>query len=154
MRWLVLATILALSATAPPQYAEVLRRWSGDSVRSERVAEAVAHWSARRHVDPAVVLGIVWVENRELKPRAVSHDGSVGIMQVQPFWRKTFARECGSDLFDIDTNVCYGTGVYALATKESATETEALLRYNGCTRRRCSSYARWVLHAAAEVRDE
>lgn len=155
LRLLCACAAAAVAAAAPPHYVRVLQRWSGNAAAAEHVANAVDRWATRRNLDPAVVLGIIHVENRELKPRAVSKDGSVGVMQVQPRWRASFARQCGRNLFDIDTNVCFGTAVLALNVTEAATLEGALLRYNGCVSRksRCRRYARLVLQAAEEARN-
>lgn len=142
---------LLVGAFGPPPYAPLLLEWSGNLGHAVAVANAVEHYSTERELDPTLVLGVVWVENRELKPRATARDGSVGIMQVQPLWLESFGRACGHDLRTIDTNICVGTAVLAWAIASTTSLPAALWKYNGCTRRRCRAYATRVLTKREEL---
>jgi soluble lytic murein transglycosylase-like protein len=153
LRFVFLPLFLLWGTAAP--YTELLRRWSRDSPNSKAVADAVVHYSELRGLDPTVVLGVIWVENRELKVRAVGGGGSVGVMQVQRGWLRdrVLRRECGASLISIEGNVCYGTAILKEALRASHTLEGALLRYNGCTDGPCRRYPGYVKRAIKEARD-
>ena len=110
------------------------------------VAAAVYRYSLQRNLPIDLIVGVIGVENRELAPRAQNKDGSVGLMQVQPFWRRSFAKSCGTDMTNVNTNVCMGTAVLAMNIKDTKTLRTALLRYNGCVKTPgCTKYADYVL---------
>lgn len=125
----------------------MLEAQGGNPLRSARVAEAVYIFSTRHGVDPVLVVGIIGVENNVLLPTARSRAGALGIMQVMPLWLHTF-KSCGRNLRNIETNICFGTRIFALNLIQSATVERALLRYNGCTHAHCEQYAARVIQRA------
>jgi soluble lytic murein transglycosylase-like protein len=119
--------------------------------RAAPVAAAVLKYSARESVDPLLVVGIIGVENAELRDRARSSKGATGVMQVMPGWKREI-HDCGEDLHDVDVNVCFGTRILRQALDEAPTVSRALRLYNGCRRGpRCERYAGAVFHRAGRA---
>jgi soluble lytic murein transglycosylase-like protein len=113
--------------------------------RARVVAKHVLEFARRRALDPLLVVGVIGVENAELKPRARSSAGARGVMQVMPSWKKDI-RDCGNDMHDVRANICFGTAVLRIALDASKSVREALLRYNGCVKAPgCRIYATAVL---------
>lgn len=80
------------------------------------------------------MLAVARVENRKADPRAVSSAGAVGLMQVHArLWQDVYPA-CGADLYDPQTNVCYGVRImlHHLAVCEFDWPC-ALAGYNGAT---------------------
>jgi len=110
--------------------------------RASRIAEAAVRQAYVERVPPALVLGVMLLENDEFKPRARSSVGAVGLMQVMPnVWRPTLGRKFGLDLHDDATNVRYGAFILGHLARElpdqadaETTWRSALLRYNGCVK--------------------
>jgi soluble lytic murein transglycosylase-like protein len=86
---------------------------------------------------PALVLGVLLVENDVLNSRARSSAGALGLMQVHPLWRPLLGPRYGFDLTADSTNLGMGAHILAegLAAARSAADVDrGLLRYNGCRR--------------------
>nr|NIP83169.1 lytic transglycosylase domain-containing protein [Gemmatimonadota bacterium]NIQ59250.1 lytic transglycosylase domain-containing protein [Gemmatimonadota bacterium]NIU79433.1 transglycosylase SLT domain-containing protein [Gammaproteobacteria bacterium]NIX48081.1 transglycosylase SLT domain-containing protein [Gemmatimonadota bacterium]NIY12464.1 transglycosylase SLT domain-containing protein [Gemmatimonadota bacterium] len=67
-----------------------------------------------------------------LDPEIRSSVGAIGLMQIMPVHRGGWP-ECGTDLEDIDQNICHGARIFAHYFERSGANIErALLRYNGC----------------------
>jgi len=127
----------------------VVARWlmanGAPERRARTVAAHVVEFARRRALDPLLVVGVIGVENAELKPRARSSAGARGVMQVMPSWKKDI-RDCGGDIHDLRVNICLGTAVLRIALDASESVREALLRYNGCVKAPgCRVYASAVL---------
>lgn len=130
----------------------VLRRYTKDTLRANRIAGALVREGERKNLDPALLIGLLIAENAKLDPYARSNVSARGIMQVMPFhagkWKGCESR----DLADIDSNICYGTAILADFIKRSPNLQKALLRYNGCVRGtntpRCHTYSGKVLRYA------
>jgi len=142
-------------ALAPDSIAVItalLRANGASASRARVVAAAVVRHARSESIDPLLVVGVIGVENPHLDIRARAHDGSVGVMQVQPFWR-THIKGCGTDLRDADVNVCYGTRILRMAIDSSDSLTEALRRYNGCRGKsaRCARYTNAVFSRAGRA---
>jgi hypothetical protein len=135
------------AAPAAPEPARDPQRdaFAGDLVATGRVAPeraraladlAVRH--ARRHrLPPALVMGVLLVENEAFNSRAVSTAGARGLMQVHPLWRPLLGPRYGFDLTADSTNLAMGAHILAdvLARARTAADVErGLLRYNGCRR--------------------
>lgn len=62
-----------------------------------------------KHVEPELVMSIIWHESR-YNPKAVSDNGTcVGLMQVSTFWHRTRAYELGVEsFFDPESNILLG----------------------------------------------
>lgn len=143
-----------ISATDPSKdpfrISQVLRRYTRNPGEAERIARAVVAMGEKKKVDPAMIVGIMLVES-EMNPRARSFVGATGLMQVMPFhsgqWRGCKSR----DLYNIESNICYGVSVLADNIKRAPNLRTALQRYNGCVSGtntpNCSSYSKKVLRA-------
>lgn len=111
--------------------AQVLMQYREDPRLARRIAVALVRESNRLRLDPRLMLAVLLVENPALNPRARSSVGALGLMQVMPFHRGSWP--CGSDLTAVDTNICYGTHIFASDLRSAHGNVErALLRYNGC----------------------
>ncbi|MGH7627177.1 MAG: transglycosylase SLT domain-containing protein [Gemmatimonadaceae bacterium] len=130
----------------------LLRANGASESRARVVAAAVVRHARSQSIDPLLLVGVIGVENPQLDIRARAHDGSVGVMQVQPFWRKQI-KGCGDDLRNADVNVCYGTRILRMAIDSSDSLTEALRRYNGCRGKseRCARYTNAVFSRAGRA---
>jgi len=100
------------------------------AVARHAVREARAHG-----IPPALMLGVLLVENEDLDSRAVSSAGARGLMQVDPLWRPLLGARHGYDLAADSTSLGMGAHILAelLARARSLADVErGLLRYNGC----------------------
>ncbi|MDQ6716986.1 MAG: lytic transglycosylase domain-containing protein [Gemmatimonadota bacterium] len=127
---------------------QFLGRYTKDSGMAFRVADALVREGHRQNISPELLVGVVLTEDPELNPRARSHVGARGIMQVMPFHSGKWG--CGSgDLFDVEANICHGVKILKQAIADTPNMRVALLRYNGCVRgkntRDCHSYDDKVL---------
>ncbi len=144
---------------APPPLTEqafrvssVLRRYTKDTVRADRIAQAIIREGGKRSLDPALLVGLLIAENAKLDPDARSNVSARGLMQVMPFHAGKWKACPSTDLVDIDSNICYGTSILADLVKRSPSMERALLRYNGCVRGtntpNCHTYSGKVLKYA------
>jgi soluble lytic murein transglycosylase-like protein len=105
--------------------------------RAERLADWAVRYARAHHLPPALVLGVLLVENEALDSRAVSSAGARGLMQVHPLWRPLLGPRYGFDLTADSTNLAMGAHILAdvLARARTLADVErGLLRYNGCRR--------------------
>lgn len=104
-----------------------------DKVPDEHEASSIAHWvyfySIRFDISPELILGLISVES-DFDHFAISNVGARGLMQVMPFWKKELGSE-DDNLFDIETNVRYGTAIIKHYLKRYKTARRALAAYNG-----------------------
>jgi soluble lytic murein transglycosylase-like protein len=132
-----------------------LLKYTRDTVRAQRIATAVVAEGGKRNLSPALLVGVLLTEDVTLNPQAKSFVGARGLMQVMPFHAGKWKQCPSSDLFAIETNVCYGTSILADLVKRSPTVERALLRYNGCVRGtntpNCQSYSGKVLRFAEQA---
>jgi soluble lytic murein transglycosylase-like protein len=152
------ATIV--SATPPLgeqafRVSQVLRKYTKDTVRANTIATAIVTEGTKKHLDPALLIGILLTENAKLDPQARSNVSARGLMQVMPFHAGKW-KECPSnDLADIASNICYGTSILAQYVKKAPSIQKALLHYNGCVRGtntpNCQSYSGKVLKYADQA---
>ncbi len=126
---------------APPPVTEqvfrvssVLRKYTKDTVRANRIAQAIIKEGGKRNLDPALLIGLLIAENAKLDPQARSNVSARGLMQVMPFHAGKWKACPSRDLADIESNICYGTSILADLVKRSPNMQRALLRYNGCVR--------------------
>ncbi len=131
---------------------QVLRRYTNDGDRADRIADALVTEGRKQKIDPALLVGIVLTEDAKLDPRAKSFVGARGLMQVMPFHSGNWG--CASkDLYDIESNICHGVSVLAEIMHRKPNVRVALQAYNGCVRGRntpgCSKYSSKVLKARA-----
>ncbi|MEJ7759764.1 MAG: lytic transglycosylase domain-containing protein [Gemmatimonadaceae bacterium] len=130
----------------------VLRRYTKDTTRADRIAAALVREGGKRDLDPALLVGLLIAENAKLDPTARSNVSARGIMQIMPFHAGKW-KDCPStDLVDVDSNICYGTSILAQYIKKAPNLEKALLRYNGCVRgtntKNCHTYSGKVLRYA------
>ena len=133
--------------------ARAFQRHGAPATRARQVAQLVYVEAERRRIDPLLVTAIITVENPTLTRRATSPVGATGIMQVMPFWRRSF-RSCGPDLRDDQTNICMGIRVLQahLASARGSVR-RSLLGYSGCkTTPGCERYPGIVLRRHATLR--
>lgn len=94
----------------------------------------VIKYAHKYGVDTALALDVSHAENWTGNPKAVSPMGAIGLMQVMPFWAGTFP-ECGTDLYDGPTNVCYGIQILRSYLIQCGRNTYcATNKYNGARR--------------------
>lgn len=114
----------------PPDPAELLSREVDGNME---IAEAIIHESEASGLDPNLIVGIIRVENPWLDPGIENWYGAIGLMQVVGWIHQGRYPECGEDLTDIRTNICYGTRVYQEKLEAAGGNHELALRlYNGC----------------------
>lgn len=149
MKVFILVSLLSVMST-DEHHTQTVQQYLMDhgapSDRAAVVAQHIVRQSLKWDVDPAMVAAIVTVENHTLVGDTSSTAGAVGVMQVMPFWRRSFASQCGNELANDRVNICYGIHVLKTFLRERGTEERALLAYNGCrTLERCGHYPRRVL---------
>lgn len=133
---------------------QVLRRYTRDGERADRIADALVTEGRKRKIDPTLLVGVMLVEDAKLDPRARSFVGARGLMQVMPFHSGKWG--CGStDLYNIESNICHGVSVLAQTIKDAPNLNRALLAYNGCVRgtntKTCHGYSSKVMKARAQA---
>jgi len=132
-----------------------LLKYTRDTVRAQRIAIAVVAEGGKRNLSPALLIGVLLTEDVTLNPQAKSFVGARGLMQVMPFHAGKWKQCPSSDLFTIETNVCYGTSILADLVKRSPSMERALLRYNGCVKGtntpNCHTYSGKVLRFAEQA---
>lgn len=116
--------------------------------RADSLATFAVREAYRRRVPPALVFGVMMVENRNLKSSARSNAGAVGLMQIDPTaWVRSLGKRFGTNLRNDETNLRYGVFIlshllYDSDDDNAPTDSAAvhgslrrgLLRYNGCVR--------------------
>ena len=133
--------------------ADLMRTGNVTAVRADSLASIAVREAYQRRVPPALVFGVMMVENPDLKSAARSRVGAVGLMQIYPrAWLETLSRHFGSNLRDDRTNLRYGVYILSHLVYKSdmwgnhpdSTLRRGLLRYNGCVRgtntRNCHRY--------------
>ena len=108
---------------------QVIRRWVPDEHEAATIAHWVYFYSVRFDLSPELILGLISVESN-FDHFAVSNVGARGLMQVMPFWKK----ELGSpndNLFNIETNIRYGSAILRHYLDRYKTSRRALAAYNG-----------------------
>lgn len=140
---------------------KVLRKRGVSSSTARQIAWPLVENSYRRGLDLSMVVSVMLVES-EGKPTATSPVGARGLMQVMPLWAGDM-RSCpgktASDLYNIGTNLCYGTGILAWYMDRFDGDTRrALLGYNGCVRGTntpdCKRYPDKIYRLSAQIRRE
>lgn len=81
-------------------------------------------------IPPKIVTSIIGVES-EGNINATGQVGEQGLMQIYPkYWRGVFP-ECGDNLYDPITNVCYGVSILKLHYSRTGDLEESIMLYNG-----------------------
>ncbi|HET7612715.1 MAG TPA: lytic transglycosylase domain-containing protein [Gemmatimonadaceae bacterium] len=132
-----------------------LRKYTNDTVLARRIAQAIVVEGGKKHIDPALLVGVVLTEDAKLDPKAKSFVGARGLMQVMPFHAGKWKGCTSADLFAIDSNICHGVSILADLIKRSPSVATALQRYNGCVRGtntpNCHTYSGKVLKFAEQA---
>jgi soluble lytic murein transglycosylase-like protein len=150
------AVVEATTATEQTfRVSQVLRKYTKDSVRANRIATALVSEGQKKNLDPALLIGVLLTENAKLDPMARSNVSARGLMQVMPFHAGKW-KDCPSrDLANVESNICYGTSILAQYIKRAPSLERALLNYNGCVRGtntpRCHTYSGKVLKFADQA---
>jgi soluble lytic murein transglycosylase-like protein len=113
--------------------ANFLAQYNPDPILRTRIARAIVREANNTHLDASLLVGVLLVENPELKPHARNpRSGALGLMQVMPFHAGEY--KCGSkNLRQIESNICHGSHILADLIQESkGSHHTALLHYNGC----------------------
>jgi hypothetical protein len=130
-------------APVTDQVAAVLARYARDKSVVHRAAQAVVAEGQKHNLDPALLVGLMIIENARIDPAARSNVGATGLMQVMPFHAGQWGCE-SRNLVNIEANICHGVNILASYIKGSPNLDRALLRYNGCVRGRntpnCHTY--------------
>ena len=145
------AALAALVAAEQPVEQFLQARGSSAPLAHE-IAAAVVREAQRAHVRVSLVLGVLMVENPDLKPTARSRQGALGLMQVMPFWSGSLGCT-DTTLTSVAGSICHGTRILAAFLREHPDNVRtALLRYNGCVHGthtpNCHAYPRLVLRQA------
>ncbi|MEE2775332.1 MAG: lytic transglycosylase domain-containing protein [Acidobacteriota bacterium] len=75
------------------------------SIAPEALRGRISYWARQKRLDPGLVEAVVRVESA-FKPKATSHKGAMGLMQLMP----QTARELGvRNAYDVDENLRGGT---------------------------------------------
>ncbi|MBA3656648.1 MAG: transglycosylase SLT domain-containing protein [Gemmatimonadaceae bacterium] len=132
----------------------VILKYTKDTSRAERIAEALIREGGKKHIDPVLLVGLLITENAKFDTTARSNVSARGLMQVMPFHAGQWGCSSGN-LMDVDTNICHGVAILASYIKGSPNLQKALLRYNGCVRGtntpRCHTYSGKVMKFADQV---
>jgi soluble lytic murein transglycosylase-like protein len=136
---------------------ETLRGWGVTRNTARKVAWPLVEYSFDRGLDPATVVAIVLVES-DGRPSATSFVGARGLMQVMPAHAGMW-QGCGRNLYDIESNICNGTSIFAaLLRRFKGDERRALLAYNGCVRGtntpNCEIYPQRVRSLRSQIKRE
>jgi hypothetical protein len=130
-------------------FMEDLRRTTGITPgRADSVATFAVREAYRRRIPPALVFGVLMVENREMKSSATSNAGAVGLMQIDTStWVSSLGKRFGTNLRNDETNLRYGVFILSSLLYDSDDDSivsdsatvhgslrRGLLRYNGCVR--------------------
>lgn len=122
--------------------ADLMATGKVDQRRADELATYAVREAYKRDVPPALVFGVMMVENDAFKSSAKSSVGAVGLMQIYPrVWVKSLGKLFGRNLRNDEVNIQYGVYILsALVHENSAKRTtdlavrKGLLRYNGCVR--------------------
>jgi soluble lytic murein transglycosylase-like protein len=116
-----------------------------DPRRLRDIGNAIYTDSKITGLTPEFYLALIRVENPWLDPEIQNGYGAVGLTQVVPrYWQDVFP-ECGTNLTEIYTQVCYGGRIFMhYLNTWDGNEVLALYAYNGCTASRREAMQRCV----------
>lgn len=131
--------------------AAILKQYTKDSTTANRIAGVIIDEGKRRHLDPALLVGVLLTEDNTLDTMARSAVGARGLMQIMPEHSGKWGCH-SSNLFDVESNICYGASILQDVMRNAPSTRVALLRYNGCRRGTntpdCHAYPDRVLRVA------
>jgi hypothetical protein len=127
---------------------DLVRTGRIDAARADTIATFAVREAYRRRIPPALVFGVLMVENRDLKSSATSNAGAVGLMQIDAStWVSSLGKRFGTNLRNDETNLRYGVFILSHLLYDSDDDSiptdsanvhgslrRGLLRYNGCVR--------------------
>lgn len=100
---------------------------------SQHEAESIARWvwlyANSHNLNPSLLLALIAIESR-FDAYATSSVGAQGLMQVMPFWKAELGSKT-DNLFDVATNIRYGTSILEHYMKRYKSPRKALAAYNG-----------------------
>lgn len=114
-----------------------------DSTRAQSIATFAVREAYKHRLPPALIFGVLLVENPSFRSSARSSFGAVGLMQVVArVWVPTLSKLFGRNVARDETNLQYGVHIlshylYDSAEQEATADSavfQGLLRYNGCVR--------------------
>lgn len=108
---------------------KVIQAWVPNEQEAQSIARWVYFYSVRFDLSPELMLGLISVESR-FDHFAVSNVGARGLMQVMPFWKKELGSE-NDNLFEIETNIRYGSAILRHYIDRYKSLDRALAAYNG-----------------------
>lgn len=115
------------------QYRQLEMIYSGHTRQktARRIAWLTLEYAELRQLSPLLIASII-IEESWVKPWALGKAGEIGLMQIHPeYWRGVYP-ECGKNLWNIRTNICYGTNILKLNIEKSDFDIiDALHGYNG-----------------------
>lgn len=119
------------SSPPPANVAQVVKRPSGAfteyvSTKNEKFAELIAKYSEKYNVASSIIRELINQESR-FNPRATSHKGAQGLMQLMP----ATASDCGiSDAYDVEQNLDCGVRYFVSKLDKYNSVSLALAAYN------------------------
>ena len=119
--------------------ARMLTRKHVDSVTASEWAREFLVYGEQARVNPKLLVAIAYAES-EFNPRARSHAGAIGLMQIVPArnsWREYESR-CGrmtaANLHQPRVNICFGAHIFGeFLTRHHGDNDHALAAYNNGT---------------------
>jgi len=108
---------------------KLIQQWVPNKQEAQSIARWVYFYSVRFDLSPELMLGLIAVESR-FDHFAISNVGARGLMQVMPFWKKELGQE-SDNLFEVETNIRYGSAILRHYVDRYKTLDRALAAYNG-----------------------
>ena len=137
--------------------ARMLMRKHVDSATASQWAHEFVRYGEQTRVSPRLLLAIAYAES-EFNPRARSHAGAIGLMQIVPernSWRE-YEPRCGMmsarTLHNPRVNICFGAHIFAeFLSRHHGDNDRALAAYNNGTGE-MSTYPDRVYSSLASLR--
>jgi len=137
--------------------ARMMARKHVDSVTASAWAREFVTYAAQAQVSPKLLVAIAYAES-EFNPRARSHAGAIGLMQIVPernSWRE-YEPRCGrmsaKSLNEPRVNICFGAHIFGeFLNRHHGDSDRALAAYNNGTGE-MSAYPDRVYNSLASLR--
>lgn len=101
-----------------------------NNLTAHKVAWLTVDYAEKKDLPGLLVAAIILEESR-VNPKARGKAGEIGLMQIHPrYWRGRYP-ECGESLWNIKTNVCYGTNILRFSIDKYGNSVDGARRYNG-----------------------
>jgi len=114
---------------------QIIAMFRVDGTLAAEIAGAVHAAGRINHIDVQLILAVIKVES-DGRPRVRSKSGALGLMQILPSTGKELAAELGEEwtgnemLFEVDTNIRYGTRYLRHLFNRFDSMQEAIAAYN------------------------